>query len=139
METKFVTIPTFAKHPAVIRADAEQPPTFDARRQAAGGDATEDGATIMPFHNRLRPSLGGKALAVARASGRANRDDTRDIGGDIEKLRLYGEDKLRDALRVLRGVYDIPAVINILETKLAEERRRAGALAITAPAEAPQS
>ena len=72
-------------------------------------------------------------------ASRANRDGTRDIGGDLEALRLYGEDKLRDALRVLRGVYDIPAVVNILETKLAEERRRAGALALAAPAEAPQS
>ena len=137
MDTKLAKIPTFARQLAVIRTDADQAPTFGVRPHAAGGDATEDGATIMPFRNRLRPSLGGKAPAVARASGRANRDGTRDIGGDIEKLRLYGEDKLRDALRVLRGVYDIPAVVNILETTLAEERRRAGALALTAPAETP--
>ena len=78
----------------------------------------------------------GKPLAEpVPAAARINRDGTRDIGGNIEKLRLYAEDKLRDALRVLRGVYDIPAVVNILETKLAEERRRAAALALTAPAE----
>jgi len=135
MDTKLAKIPTFARQLAVIRTDADQAPTFGVRPHAAGGDGTEDGATIMPFRNRLRPSLGGKAPAVARASGRANRDGIRDIGGDIEAQRLREEDRLCDALRGLRTAYGIPAVINILETKLAEERRLAARRAPTAAAE----
>jgi hypothetical protein len=132
METKFVTIPTIAKHLAVIRADADRPPTFDVRRHAAGGDVQPMEATIIMF--RRRPSMAQKALAPAQ-SKQPPSCDTNHSEAEPEP-RYYAAKRLRDALTAFRKSYGSEELATILEMKLTEERRL---IARAAPAIQPDS
>jgi hypothetical protein len=69
--------------------------------------------------------LGNRQLTRASSltASRANRDGIVDIGEDVELRRSRAAERLEDALRMFRTVHDSSALAEVLEQKLAAERR----------------